>query len=53
MSVWTYLEHNRSLLSSPMYMDPFREDTPTTYILLPSLSLMLRNVVVWMDYYGR
>jgi hypothetical protein len=53
MSLWSYIKFNKDLLSSPHYLDPLLEDTPTTHILLPSLSKMLRNVVVWKDFFYR
>lgn len=34
-------------------MDPLHEDTPTTHILLPALSKILRNVCLWGDYFNR
>jgi hypothetical protein len=34
-------------------MDPNNEDTPTTHVLLPTLSQLMRNVTLWTDYYFR
>lgn len=53
IDIWSYLHYNKHSLTNPLYMDPNGEDTPTTHILLPPLSQILRNVSIWSDYYFR
>ena len=53
MSLWSYVKYNKSVLASPHYMNPLHEDTPTTHILLPNLSKVLRNVTVWKEFFFR
>jgi len=52
-SLWSYIKYNKALLRNPHYLDPFLEDTPTTHILLPNLSKILRNVTVWKEFFYR
>ena len=51
--IWTYLHHNRAALTNPLYMDPLKDDTPTTPSLIPALSQLLRNVTLWTDFFYR
>ncbi len=53
ISLWSYLKYNKATLASVHYMSPFLEDTPTTHLLLPNLSKVLRNVKVWKEYFFR
>ena len=53
VDIWTYLHYNRQYLINPLYMNPNDEDTPTTHVLLPTLSQLMRNVTLWTDYYYR
>ena len=53
VSLWSYLKYNKHALANPHYKDPLLEDTPTTHLLLPSLSKILRNVGVWKEFFFR
>lgn len=53
MSLWSYLKYNKAVLASPHYLDPRLEGTPTTHLLLPNLSRLLRNVTVWKEFFYR
>jgi hypothetical protein len=48
-----YLNYNRQILTNPLYLDPNLENTPTAHVMLPSLTQLLRNVVLWNDYFLR
>eukprot|EP01035_Chromulina_nebulosa_P017038 gene17038-22546_t len=43
--IWTYIHYNRPSLTNPFYMDEI--------VFLPPLSLLLRNISIWTDYYYR
>ncbi len=53
LDIWTYLHYNRGALTNPLYLNPNLEHTPTTSVLLPPLTQLLRNVTLWTDYYFR
>lgn len=53
LDIWSYLHYNRAVFTNPFYMDPSAEDTPTTFVLLPPLPQLLRNVMLWSDYFCR
>ena len=53
MSLLSYIKYNKSVLANPHYLSPFLEDTPTTHILLPNLSKVLRNVAIWKEFFFR
>ncbi|KAJ1425452.1 protein-tyrosine phosphatase-like protein [Ochromonadaceae sp. CCMP2298] len=44
--LWTYLNQNRGIFANPFYQEGHG-------VLLPPLSLMLRNVTLWKDYFFR
>ena len=53
VDIWTYLDANRASFTSPLYMNPFADETSTTHVFLPPLGLLVRNVTLWTDYFFR
>lgn len=53
VDVWTYLEHNRRVMTNPLYTDPSADNSTTTHVLLPPLPQILRSITFWTDYFFR
>eukprot|EP01038_Epipyxis_sp_PR26KG_P008525 gene8525-11523_t len=53
--LWTYLEFNRNMFINPLYYQISNNgrDSGKRDPLLPPLPQLLRNVVLWSDYYFR
>lgn len=51
--VWTYLHHNRDIFENPLFLDPLAENAQTKPMLFPPLVQILRNVMLWTDFFFR